>query len=381
MTLRVLHVVVGRPKPEASNGVLKSVYYLTQELSKHRLKVGVLSLGKQRGKNSKTIGGVVTEFGVHRGRFPCLCRHTRQLINNVQDDYDLVHFSSAYHISYYLIARRLKEAGVPWVVSPRGSYQAAANERNRFIKRIYKALFETFMFRNASYVHVLNSNERECAIQYGVSKGKLLVIPNAIDFDSIPPKNQRHDSGTLQLVYCGRLDYYGKGLDVLIEAIALIRERMAISVRLKLIGPGSESDLKKIKVHVYEAGITDLVAYTGALYGEKKYCEYAQADLFILPSRSEGFPISVLEAMAFGTPCLVTPECNIPQDVIDAKGVLLADLTPDSLAEKIKLIFQNRSLLAELSANGIKLSKQFDIKSIASIHLAEYQNVLGDLKL
>ena len=375
--MRILHVVVGKPKKEASNGVLKSVYLLSQGQSLLGQTVEILSLGKRRPENHNWVNNVAVHFGIHNRFVPILCKYTHAVIEGANKNYDLVHFHSAFHIQYLPIARKLIKLGIPYVVSPRGSYQPHALKKNRYAKFVFKYLFENNFIKNSAYVHTLNKGESEGAFKFGVPSSKISVVPNGVDFVNIPRKKVllgKLEADCASLIYCGRLDYYGKGLDVLLDTIGLLRTKMGLPVSLNIVGSGSKSDLRLVERHIKKLDIADCVILSGTLYAEEKYAAYSEANLFILPSRSEGFPTSVLEAMAFGIPCLVTPECNIPAEIVSKGGVILSKLTSTDLAKNIADFCRDFEASDNLSVRGKKLAKAyFCIEHVSNLHLLEYK--------
>ena len=134
--------------------------------------------------------------------------------------------------------------------------------------------------------------------------------------------------------FCGRLDSYYKGLDVLLQGFADYCRRGGEG-ELWLIGDGP--DAARLLHLVEEEGISNRVCFKGAMYGETKDRHLAAMDFFCHPSRSEGSPTAVLEAAAHGKPILVTTATNVGEQVdLYRCGIHLRELNRDCIAEALE---------------------------------------------
>jgi glycosyltransferase involved in cell wall biosynthesis len=111
-------------------------------------------------------------------------------------------------------------------------------------------------------------------------------------------------------LFLGRL-HPKKGLDLLVKAWT--RVPAASDWELVIAGPDENGHEAEVRDWVRRAGLDSRVIFTGQVWGPKKYDLLASADLFVLTSYSEGFPMAPLEAMASGLPVLLTEECNLPE--------------------------------------------------------------------
>jgi glycosyltransferase involved in cell wall biosynthesis len=127
------------------------------------------------------------------------------------------------------------------------------------------------------------------------------VIPNGVDTDFWHPKPGGKRAGSeIVLLSVGRLEQV-KGLDLLVEACAAL-VAAGRQVRLVIIGEGAER--RALEQQATAAGVGDRVTFAGLLPPAAIRAHLHAADLFVLPSRSEGMPLSLLEAMATGTACV-----------------------------------------------------------------------------
>jgi glycosyltransferase involved in cell wall biosynthesis len=384
--MNILHVVIGRPKPEASNGVLKSVYNLAVCQGQLGHKVNVLGI-RAKGPDQSVKASKNHEihlFQRRKARF-LLDKNLEAYVHSNSKTIDVVHFHSAYHPEYWCLSKILSRYRIPYFVSPRGGYQKTANKRSFVAKIIYKALFEMPFVKRSERIHALNVQEANDVENYGVPASKIVTIPNGVDINDIRAVRKEVIAGCNEpkrngfaLVYCGRIDAYYKGLDVLMDALrVLVHERNMDYVQLRIIGPDWKGGRETVEELALKYKITDNVLFFGEKYGKDKYSIYSTSDAFILPSRTEGMPTSVLEAMAFGLPCVVTPETNIDRKIMEVGGCVFVDLSAKSIVDAIENLMCNKDLLMEISSKGMEWVKNnYDYKKVVLQHLSQYESNL-----
>jgi glycosyltransferase involved in cell wall biosynthesis len=215
--------------------------------------------------------------------------------------------------------------------------------------------YKTHLFgrvvRGAVGVIVLTESQRDfLARRYGVDPAKVHVVPNGVAEEFfLPPRDPGAEPATasgpgpLRLLFVGRLDIQ-KNVARLLDAMA----RVAEPVRLRLVGDG---DLRQdLQQQARRLGLDDRVEFVGRKHGEDLIKEYADAELFVLPSDREGMALVVLEAMAAGLPVLATA---VPGNIETVQGVgLLVEPTPQALAAAIDSLARDRSALAAPAAAG-----------------------------
>ena len=146
-----------------------------------------------------------------------------------------------------------------------------------------------------------------------------------------PKMNQPFD-----LTYVGRLSEY-KGVDILIRAGRILRQQY--DIRLCIVGDGEyRDDLERI---CREEKMEDITAFYGQQPSPEPYLE--QATVFVYPTTcQEAFGISLLEAMAYGIPCVANAVGGIPELISHGESGLLCDgFTPEELAEKIQILLES----------------------------------------
>jgi glycosyltransferase involved in cell wall biosynthesis len=203
------------------------------------------------------------------------------------------------------------------LVSPHGMLEPWALNNSSWKKKLAGNLFEYRNLQAADCLHALCLPEAENFRRYGL-KNPIAIIPNGIDLDeSEPPPNNSiiekfpELKGRGHILFLARL-HPKKGLGNLLQAW----QRMAPEFKdwqLLVAGGGEPAYESELKTFSKDLISSRSVVFLGQLYGETKKQILAAADIFILPSFSEGFSVAVLEAAAAGLPVLLTPECNFPE--------------------------------------------------------------------
>jgi len=178
----------------------------------------------------------------------------------------------------------------------------------------------------------------------------VVVAANAVEYpvDAAPGRDIEGDGDEpLQLMFVGRLARE-KGLYELLHALATLRARGTRAV-LVVAGSGpEESGLRRLAA---ELGLARAVAFLGPLFGEEKARLLAAADMFVLPSYSEGLPYALLEAMAMGVPVVASDVGAIRDVVIDGvHGRLIAPRQSAAIADAIEKLAADRHRLARMGA-------------------------------
>jgi glycosyltransferase involved in cell wall biosynthesis len=127
---------------------------------------------------------------------------------------------------------------------------------------------------------------------------------------------------------------------------------------LVIAGNDEENYKSKLLVLAEKAGISERINYIGPIYSVDKWRLLAEASVLVLPSRSENFGNVVLEAMAVGTPVVVTSEVGISSEVIASSAGLVSNGDAENLAEKISRICDDPDRATQMGVNGRAVVKQ-----------------------
>ena len=203
------------------------------------------------------------------------------------------------------------------------------------------------------------------------------ILPNGCRENNDSRLGELDDSGVINFLYLSRIDLNHKGLDILVDAIKLLVSRGALDkVKFSFYGPGHDDDVKQFKASI--TGLDSYVKFHGSVYKDQKAKVLGQSDIFILTSRYEGFPMSILEALSYGCPCLVSKGTNVADIIIghDA-GWVVKDLCVQNVADTIiRSVADYRSRAETLRANAMTASREYNWDRIASKSIEIYNIIL-----
>jgi glycosyltransferase involved in cell wall biosynthesis len=282
----------------------------------------------------------------------------RQNINK----YNLVHIHTVFSPLVLFIYWICQFYQIPYIVTPHGMLEPWALSYKALKKKIYFNLLEKPSLQQASAIHLVASSEINNVKLLGLDRA--VVIPNGIhtqEFQQLPEPEIFYDrfpqtKNKSSILFLGRIDPK-KGLDLLAPAFAIAQQKFPDAC-LIVAGPDSTGFLATAQNYFADAGCLDNVIFTGMLTGSLKLAALAAADIYISPSYSEGFSISILEGMASGLPCIMTTGCNFPEAetakvayVVNTDATVIADALIECLSDPIvakamgdrarEFIFQN----------------------------------------
>lgn len=203
----------------------------------------------------------------------------------------------------------------------------------------------------------------------------LHVVPNAIDLNALKITKKQHD-GEFIFVYIGRL-IDTKGVKEGIEALAILSQEGYKNISFKIAGSGPyENELKQLSISL---GVDKLVNFLGSIFGATKIQFWQNADLLVFPTYfDEGLPYTILEALASGTPVITTKIGGIPEAIEDGvQGLFVPPKNAEAVAEAIKAILSNQTLLEEMSELCVKRAHQeYSIDRLADQFTSIYKSML-----
>ena len=247
---------------------------------------------------------------------------------------DILHIHSIWMYPS-VVARRWAGESRPYVVSPHGLLKPSALRNSRWKKRVAALLYENENLRHAACLHALNAAEAESFREYGL-KNPICVIPNGTS--SRTDMVCGHSPQGRSLLYLGRIHPL-KGLRSLIEAWSTVRNYAATAGwRLTIAGWDQNHHRAELEQFAEQLEVRSSVDFLGPQFDADKDRCLAAASAFILPSESEGLPISILEAWSRELPVLMTRECNLPEGAKSGAAILM-DLDARSIAAALRQLF------------------------------------------
>jgi len=264
--------------------------------------------------------------------------------------------------------------GKPYVVSPHGMLDPWALRNSRWKKHISAALYEDRHLRGAACLHALNQAEAEAMRAYGL-KNPICVIPNGVE---LPAEGRSSPSESRNLVYLGRL-HPKKGLPLLVEAWCRVRRRAEeAGWRLTIAGWDQLGHQSELQLLAAKFRAEASIEFVGPRFGEAKSALLQDASAFILPSLSEGLPMTVLEAWSWRLPVLMTTHCNL-EEGSRAGAAIVMETNVESICGALEKLFSMSADEREtMGASGRRLvEEQFRWPRIAGQMTQVYDWILG----
>ena len=242
--------------------------------------------------------------------------------------FDVVHIFGLYDILGPPVARVARALNIPYVVEPIGMFVPIVH--NVWLKRMYHAVLGRPLFAGASAIIATSDQEVAELAAAGIARDKIVVRRNGVEAPASwpTPGTFRATHGIAAtdklILFLGRLSPK-KSPELLLEAFAQLSERIAEDLlTLVFAGPDEDGQQRRLSAKAARLGVASRVKFVGPQFGEDKWAAYRDADIFVLPSQNENFGNTAAEAMAAGTPVVVTENCGIAPRLKDLAGLVVA---------------------------------------------------------
>jgi glycosyltransferase involved in cell wall biosynthesis len=284
-----------------------------------------------------------------------------RFLNSRLGNFDVAHIFGLYDLLGPAVASACRGRGIPFVVEPIGMYVPIV--RNLWLKRMYHLIFGKQLFKAASSVIATSELEVAELAAGTVSPQKIVLRRNGVEKPSKLPDRGTFraargiPSGVKLVLFLGRLSLK-KSPDLLLAAFAQLSARLpGFSLALMFSGPDEDGMKDRLEHMATQLGISSRVQFSGPLYGDEKWSAYRDADVFVLPSQNENFGNTVAEAIAAGTPAIVTDQCGVAPFVADVAGLVVKH-DQNELAGALERVLQEPGLHARLQAGCVSVTAQ-----------------------
>lgn len=303
----------------------------------------------------------------------CVFADKKQIFKRLINEYkpDIAVFHSFYDFKHPRFASILKNKHIPYLIT----FHGGASRTNYLRKRLVKAIANELIFkpyiRSAAATIYLNEGERRSSIFMQLDSHKSMILPNGI---SKPNKTHSFKPDeNIVISFISRLDYHGKGIDILLKAISSIEDEL-LKLKVKFAFYGY--DYKDGTVEQINS-TSNICEYLGYVSSIEKENAFLGTDIVILPSRSEGMPVSILEALSYGIPCIVTPQTNVADIIEKYNCGWVANLTVTEIASAIlraaEELNDNCNMLKD---NAIRASSDYLWEVIAQNSIGLYEKII-----
>ncbi|MDI1433169.1 glycosyltransferase [Polyangium sorediatum] len=374
MSLRVLHVIPSFWPATRYGGPIEGVLRLCQRLLGLGVTVEVVTTDADGAGDlavphaEKTLAeGVPVRYFPRRPRtrFAVSAPLALHLAREIPR-WDLVHVTALFSFSSAATMALARRAGVPAVLSPQGTLMPWAIGSKRWKKAPYFELVERKNVLSAAGVHA-TSDEEAREILHHVPGARTFVVPNGVDVPDVLPDVPREKA---RIVFLGRI-HPVKGFDVLVPALARVA---AILPEVETLVAGPDEDGEQARVEALLARVTPRprVRFLGPVYGKEKQELLASATVLVLPSHGENFGIVVAEALAAGTPVVVSKAC--PWKILEERGAgAWVENTPERIAEALLLILEDPARARRMGEAGRAVAAGYGWDAIAKQMLTQYE--------
>lgn len=379
--MRVIHIVHGKANPNGHNGISRVVYHL----NKQERALGVESEIWAVVDDAKTHythrrDEFVTVECFPRVRWPFGRHEIIDRLVEERDSIDLVHFHMIWFYDKNLIAKALKKAGIPFIITTHGTYSTPHASTGK--RKLARWLLELGYLNAAIEIHAITGEESDALKRYGY-RGATFLAPNGIALEEIPAKRRtdffasRPGAKRIRVIWVG-VKREDKNLRGLIQGVALLPARIREQLVFSIVGPDHKGNEARYMALADELGVRAAFEFMGPLYEEDKYDAIESADVHILPSFTEVFSLAMLDAMACAKPCLVSRGCGYGRFVQDD---FFVDFEPTSedISRALVTMFERRAEWREMGRNARRVvERELNWPAIARVMVSNYARILEE---
>jgi glycosyltransferase involved in cell wall biosynthesis len=309
-----------------------------------------------------------------------LAGRARRVLAGLLERADFVHLHELWQPILAQAALLSRARRVCYAISPRATLNVWSLKQKFLKKKLaYLGLWRSLV-ADAAFIHALTQEEQHNIEQ--VSPGSRCVrIPNGVF--APPPlaalagkfRSAHPDIGAQPyILFLSRL-HHKKGLDLLVPAFRDVVNALP-DAHLVIAGP-DEGALDGTRRLIAQCGLAQHVHLVGPLYGDAKFAALADASVFCLPSRDEGFSMAVIEAMATGRPVVISRQCNFPEVTLENAGIECA-LDPGNISHALLKMLRDREFRETAGANAKRMvERDYTWPSIAARMVEHYASAVA----
>ena len=282
--------------------------------------------------------------------------------------YDIIHVHLFPSNLFAALSSLFLSSDIKWVFSEHNIYN-----RRRSLK-IFRIL-DIFIYSRYGKV-ICVSEQVKCALIKWLPhlKKKIIVIPNCVSLSDLSGFHlfEKYD---YDILFVGRLTK-AKGVDILLKAVRILKDKYRKKVKVAIAGDGSLKE--NLHNMAMELGINEEVKFLGVRKDIGKLME--SSSIFVLPSRWEGLPMVILEAMSKGMSIIATKVGGIPEVIKNGKeGILISPEDPKALAQTINDLLENEELREKLSQAAYKkVRENYSIEAYSANMLDFYGSLVNN---
>lgn len=220
---------------------------------------------------------------------------------------------------------------------------------------------------NRRVMSAVSAATRNEVVRFTHHRSDVRYINNGVNVDVFCPRHDERASGSTAgespfiLLFVGH-EFERKGLSFLIKSLAFLPAR----ARLLVLG-GRGSSWAAYERLAIENGVVERIEFLGTITNTTPF--YQKSDVFVLPASYEAWPLVGLEAMACGTPALMTPVGGITEYLVNGENGFFIKRDPKDIAEKVKTLMDDPELLQSMRSNARKTALKYSWDKVAEQYL------------
>lgn len=227
-----------------------------------------------------------------------------------------------------------------------------------------KVLFKNF---GVIPVAITPITQKSIEAYYGLNQKEVPLVYNGIDLTQCIAKKNTQIVSQVKILHVGRFAPQ-KNHEMMVEAFADVVSDYP-NCELDLVGDGDL--VNNVRKKVAELGIQEKVHFVGLL--DKVYEKMSESDIFILPSKYEGMPITLIEAMATGLPIVATAVGGVPDMIENGKSGVLVGVSKEEIADGIIALIRDAHLRETVSQGAKHRAVQFSLENMTKAYIDVYQ--------
>lgn len=296
------------------------------------------------------------------------------------NEYDVIHIHGLWHFAG--LAPYLAGVKTPKCVTIHGLLDRWALANGYWKKKLFGTLFQKSVLDKTALIQINNLDEQNDLQNFlGHAHPNVKIIPNGMNlrnFEKLPEKGIFKEKYNIPkdkklILFLSRINIK-KGLDLLLPAFKTIIGKRNDCI-LILAGP-DDGYLSETERFIETESLQESIKLIGMLVGEDKLAAFADADIFVLPSHSEGFSIATLEALVAGIPSLLSDRVGFGESIRESNAAHLVELNPESIVNGLTKMLDDEKYCELLANNGKALVKEkYDIELVAKNLFEEFKKI------
>ena len=327
----------------------------------------------------------VVELPAVRGSFGRLSPAGLQRVREAITRFDILHMHGVWEPANLQVAAACRRENIPYVVSLRGMLDDWSMDQSGLRKRVFLAVGGRRYLEKAGAVHCTADAELEQSRKW-FPRGTGVVVPNLIDLEPYaePPDQTLAQNAwpeinepSFTVLFLSRIQVK-KGIEHLIDAVAILQGDGRADVRVIVAGTGDDDYVAAMRARAETAGVEGRFTWAGHVGGDLKNSLYAACDVFALPTSQENFGFVFFESLASGTPVVTTDLVDTRHEIERSGGGVIIPQSAARFAEAIASFASGERDGVAMGAAGRKWTlENLDTSRVAAEFEAVYESRVG----